>query len=117
MPASPKQSSKPKNILVAIALVALIGGSAARVWWYRPANDENRYRRMSQAELKQLVDSEPGNAAAWKQMALRLARTADVDSAEPAIRKALELSPDDAELATELGRLCTATGRDLEAYR
>lgn len=98
--------------LIFLAAVAL----GAAIWWYGPWNAERRYRRSSLVSLRRLVDRDPKNQAAWRQLGLRLARDGD-PLAERYLREALALKPDDAEVATALGELLLFTGAYPEAFQ
>ncbi len=66
---------------------------------------------MSLVSLRQLLDRDPDNAKAWRQMALRLANAGDAAMAEPALKRAFELNPHDAKIATGIGELYAAENR------
>jgi tetratricopeptide (TPR) repeat protein len=87
------------------------------MWWYRPANAENRYNKMSLVSLRQMLDREPDNAKAWRQFAIRLAGVGDASMAEPALIRSLELNPNDPTLATGLGEILMASDRYPEAFQ
>jgi tetratricopeptide (TPR) repeat protein len=101
-------------IAAALAAGILIGGAA---WWYSPGNAPNRYRRMSMLELNQTLDRNPKDAIAARTLALRLAAEGDAGMGEPALRTALALDPNDAEVATGLGELMMAKNRYEDAFQ
>jgi tetratricopeptide (TPR) repeat protein len=101
-------------ILGAVAAAAAIGGAA---WWYSPAGAPYRYPRASLVELKSVVDHNPKDRLAWKEMGLRLARQGDGALAEPLLREALALNQTDPEVATALGEILLAGRQDEEAFQ
>lgn len=101
----------------ALALSLLIVGVLGFALWLRtPQGTELRYSRTDLVTLRRLVDREPDNLVAWRQLGLRLAADGDA-LAEPALRQALALKPTDPEVATGLGELLLATGRYPEAFQ
>ena len=102
---------------IAVLTVLILSTVAGAAWYYRPSNADHRYSQMSLVNLRQLLDREPDNAKAWRQMALRLARAGDAAMAEPALKRAFELNPRDAVIATGIGELLTAENRFSEAQQ
>jgi predicted Zn-dependent protease len=92
-------------------------GLAVVIGWYGPWNAETRYQRMSLLGLRHLVDREPKNAKAWRVLALRLAHDGDAQLAEPALREAMAMNPDDAVISTGLGELLVNTKRAEEGFQ
>lgn len=111
-----KNSVLKKIGLAAAALLGcgLIGGL---IWWYGPANAANRYQRMSLLDLNQVLSRNPKDALAARTLALRLARAGDMGMGEPALLTALDLNPNDPEVATALGDLWIAKKRYPEAFQ
>ena len=103
------------SVLVLLALIC--AGSIAVIWWYRPANADNRYGRMSLVDLRHVLDSQPSNAKAWRRFALRLAHDGDASLAEPALERAIDLNPNDPILAAGLGEIYMAADRFPEAFQ
>jgi cytochrome c-type biogenesis protein CcmH/NrfG len=67
------------------------------------------------AATEQATRLDPGNAAAWARHAHALARTDRVSEGIAASERALQLNPDDAEVAELLDRLREALPRVLPA--
>ena len=101
-------------LAVAMLICGVLGGLC---WWYRPGNAANRYQRMSMLELHQTLDRNPKDALAARTLALRLAGEGDAGAGEPALRTALELNPNDPEIAIALGELLLAENKDEEAFQ
>lgn len=110
---------KPTHLRATAACLVLLAaaGSTYALWYYRPANAEHRYSQMSLVSLRQLLDRDPDNAKAWRQMALRLAQAGDAAMAEPALKRAFELNPRDAKIATGIGELYAAENRLSDAEK
>ena len=54
-----------------VLLTILAATSLAVIWWYRPANRENRYNRMTRVELEQLATMQQHGACLhlkWQKM-------------------------------------------------
>lgn len=100
-----------------VFIILAIGSALAAAWWYRPANAENRYSRMSLVSLRQLLDRDTNNAKAWRQLGLRVARDGDAALAEPALVQALQLNPADSQLSAALGEIWMAGNRYPEAFQ
>jgi len=101
-------------LAAALLTIGILGGLC---WWYRPGNAANRYRRMSMLELNQTLARNPKDALAARTLALRLAGEGDAGMGEPALRTALELNPDDPDVATGLGELLMSKNRNEEAFQ
>ncbi len=100
-----------------VILAVIAAGSMAVIWWYRPGNAENRYRKMSLVSLRQMLDRDPDNAKGWKQLGMRLAMSGDLALAQPALEHALQLNQTDSEVAARLGEIWMRTGKIPEAFQ
>jgi len=72
---------------------------------------------MTLLALNQTLDRDSRDTLAARMLALRLARDGDAGLAEPALRNALALLPNDPELQTGLGELLMAKGNYAEAFQ
>ncbi len=101
---------------VGLLLLLITGGVVFAVWWYSPSNAERRYSRMDLVSLRQLLDREPDNGLAWRQLGLRLAADGD-PLAEVSLMRAYRLRPTDPDVATALGEVFLASHRYPEAFQ
>jgi len=106
-----------RTTTIVLVGIALLLASGVAIWWYGPWNEVARYNRMPLLALHRLADDQPHNAVAWHILALKLARDGDADLAEPALRQALELNPNDGMAAAGLSQLLISTGRLDEAFQ
>lgn len=69
------------------------------------------------ALVHRTLEIEPGNAGAWRAIAIGHARAQRLDDAEAALKKTVELAPEDWRFWQGLGEFQRGTGRDAEAVQ
>jgi tetratricopeptide (TPR) repeat protein len=104
-----------RRTLIPIAIASLLLGML--LCWLSPWAAPLRYRRMSLVALNRIVEREPDNRLAWRELGLRLAHDGDGALSEPALRRALALDATDAEVATGLGEILLSRGEYPEAFQ
>lgn len=106
-----------KNRIPALAFgLVLLAVAGVALWWYGPWNVERRYQRMDLVSLKQRVDTNPKDFAAWREIGLRLARHGD-RMAELPLTQAYTLNNSDPHVATALGEVLLAENHYSEAFQ
>jgi predicted Zn-dependent protease len=114
MSSASSPAERARLAVVAAVLLVSVGGLG---WWFGPWNEANRYRKTSLVSLRRIVESQPQNRLAWREIGLRLAGDGDGTMAEPALREALRLDAADVEVATGLGEILLARGATEEAFQ
>lgn len=90
---------------------------ASVTFWLSPMARPLRYERMSLLDLRRETRRDASNFEAWKKLGLRLAAAGDGGMAEPVLRSAFALRPNDPEAATALGEILMERREYPEAFQ
>lgn len=108
-------SVKQRNPFLLTTIIASCLLLGTGLWWFGPWNASTRFEKMSMLELGRYLETNNKDATATRVMALRLFMTGDPSLSQPALAYALELNPNDHELATAYGELLFSVNRPQEA--